>query len=151
MDAAAIKGAVTIELKDPITGETTIWEGHNAIMDGGLELFHERVAGVAGVAALGYMALGSGTGAFPGGATGLYHEDYRKAITTASVSSTVATYKTYFTTAQGNDDVIREIGLTNAAGSGAGTLISHIEVSPQVEKTSSKEAVITVTHTLSRA
>ncbi len=151
IDGARIRGAAKIELWDVDTGEVSIWEGPNAVMDGGLQLFHERMAGYTSASPLGNLAIGSGTGAFPGGATGLYHEDYRKAITAASVSSTVATYKTYLTTAQGNADVIREIGLTNAAGSGAGVLISHIQVVPGVTKTSAKEAVITVTQTLSRA
>lgn len=149
-DAARIRGAVKIELTDAVTGVVNIWEGPNKIVDVGLQLFHERMAGVTGASPLGYLALGSGTGAFPGGATAMYHEDYRKAVTTASVSSTVAVYKTYLTTAQGNSAAIREIGLTNAAGSGAGVLISHIEISPGVTKTSAKEALITVTQTLSR-
>lgn len=151
IDNVRIQGIATITLRDVATGEATTWHGHNAVVDTGLQLFHERMSGLASASPLGNMALGSGTGAFPGGATGLYHEDYRKAITAASVSSTVATYKTYLTTAQGNADVIREVGLTNAAGSGAGTLISHIEVSPGIVKTSSKEALVTVTQTLSRA
>lgn len=151
LDAARIRGAAKIELIDVVTGEVNIWHGPNAVMDVGLQLFHERMAGVTGASPLGNMALGSGTGAFPGGATGLYCEDYRKAITAASISSTVATYKTYLTTAQGNAAVIREIGLTNAAGSGAGVLISHIEVNPGVTKTSAKEALVTITQTLSRA
>lgn len=151
IDNVRIQGIATITLRDVDTGETTTWHGPNAVMDVGLQLFHERMAGVTGASPLGNLALGSGTGAFPGGATGLYHEDYRKSITAASVSSTVAVYKTYLTTAQGNSAVIREIGLTNAAGSGAGVLISHIEVSPGVSKTSAKEALITIVQTLSRA
>ena len=136
-DAAHIRGAVKIELHDVATGERSVWVGGNQVVDGGLQLFHERMSGVVGASPLGNLAIGSGTGAFPGGATGLYHEDYRKAITAASVSSTVATYKTYLTTAQGNTATIREIGLTNAAGSGVGVLISHIEVNPGIVKTSS--------------
>ena len=150
IDSATIRGAVRIELRDVETGETDIWEGYNAVVDTGLQLFHERMAGVASAVALGYMALGSGTGSFPGGATAMYGEFYRKALTSASIAANVATYKVYLTTAQASG-YIRELGLTNAAASGAGVLISHIEVSPQVQKTSSKEAVITVTQTLSRA
>ncbi len=151
IDNARIQGIATITLQDVETGEIETWHGTNAVVDVGLQLFHERMAGVSGASPLGNLAIGSGTGSFPGGATAMYAEFFRKSITAASISSTVATYKTYFTTAQGNADVIREIGLTNAAGSGAGVLISHIEVSPGISKTSAKEALVTVTQTLSRA
>jgi len=150
-DALRIRGAVKIELRDAETGEVNVWESGNNVVDNGLNLILERLTGVAGMAALGYLALGSGTASFLGSATGLNAEYYRKAITSASCSSNVLTVKTYFTTAQGNDDVIREIGLTNAAASGAGTLIIHLEVSPSQAKTSAKEMVVTNSLTLSRA
>ena len=150
MDSATIKGAARIELHDVETGETSIWEGHNSVVDNGLNLTLERLIGTAGANALAYLAIGSGTGSFPGGATGLYAEYYRKAITSASVASNVLTVKTYYTTSQGSG-YIREIGLCNAAGSGAGILIDHIEVSPSQLKGSSKEMVITNSLTLSRA
>ncbi len=146
-----IVGAAKIELRDVETGEVNVWEGHNSVVDGGLNLMLERLVGTAGASPMGNLAIGSGTGAFPGGATGLYSEFYRKAITSASVAANVLTVKTYFTTAQGNDATIRELGLTNAAASGAGTLIDHIEVSPGQAKTSAKEMVITNSLTLSRA
>ena len=150
LDSATIKGAARIELHDVETGETSIWEGHNSVVDVGLNLMLERLIGTAGASPMGNLAIGSGTGAFPGGATGLYAEYYRKAITSASVSSNVLTVKTYFTTAQASG-YVRELGLCNAAGSGAGVLIDHIEVSPQQQKTSAKEMVVTQTFTLSRA
>jgi len=149
-DALKIRGAAEIRLTDIETGEVNVWEGHNAVVDGGLNLMLERLSGAAGVAALGHLALGSGTASFLGSATGLNSEFYRKAITSASVASNVLTVKTYFTTAQASG-YIRELGLTNAAGSGAGTLIVHLEVSPQQQKTSAKEMVVTQTLTLSRA
>ena len=58
--------------------------------------------------------------------------------------------KVYFTTSQASG-IIRELGLTNAAASGAGTLLTHLEVSPQKTKGSTMEMVITHTLTMSRA
>ena len=149
IDSATIRGAAEIRLTDIKTGQVTVWTGHNSVVDVGLNLMLERLVGTAG-AALGYLALGSGTASFLGSATGLNSEYYRKAITSASAAANVLTVKTYFTTAQASG-YIRELGLTNAAGSGAGTLIDHIEVSPSQLKGSSKEMVVTQTLTLSRA
>ena len=149
-DGATIRGAVTITLRDVRTGETDVWYGANAFTDDGLELLHQRLQGIAGASPIAYLALGSGTGAFPGGATAMYHEYYRRAITTMSIATNVSTYMVYFTTAMASG-LIREIGLTNAAGSGAGVLISHIQVSPQREKTSAKEMIAAITHTFARA
>ena len=151
MDSARVQGIAKIELRDVNTGEVNIWESGNNVVDNGLNLMLERLVGTSGMAALGHMALGSGTGTFLGSETAMYNEYHRKAITSASCSSNVLTMKTYYTTAQGNDDVIREIGLTNAAASGAGTLIIHLEVSPSQAKTSAKEMVVTNSLTLSRA
>lgn len=150
VDGATIKGAAMIALRDVKTGDWDIWEGPNAFTDDGLELLHHCLQGTTSGTPIGYLALGSGTGSFPGTETAMYDEHYRKAITTMSIATNVATYRIYFTTAQASG-IIREIGLTNAAGSGAGVLISHIEVSPQKEKTSTKEMIAAISHTLSRA
>lgn len=149
-DGATIKGAVTITLRDVETGDVDVWHGPNAITNVGLELFHQCLQGIAGASPIAYLAIGSGTGAFPGGATAMYNEYYRRAITTMSVAVNVATYRVYFTTAMASG-IIRELGLTNAAGSGAGVLIGHIQVSPQKTKSSAKEMIVAISHTLSRA
>lgn len=148
IDGATIKGAVTILLRDVETGDVDIWHGANAITNVGLELFHQCLQGIAGASPIAYLAIGSGTGAFPGGATAMYDEHCRKAITTMSIATNVATYRTYFTTSQASG-LIREIGLMNAAATGV--LIGHIQVSPQKLKSSAKEMIVAISHTLSRA
>lgn len=150
IDGAAIKGAVTITLRNVETGDVDIWHGPNAITNDGLELFHQCLQGIAGASPIGYLAIGSGTGSFPGSEEAMYGEHYRRAITTMSIATNVATYRVYFTTAQASG-LIREIGLSNSAASGGGVLIGHIQVSPQKEKTSSREMIVAISHTLSRA
>jgi len=149
-EAAVIRTAAQIELIDVETGEVDVWRGHNAFTDAGLDVILNRLAGLGSVAALGYQVVGSGTGAFPGTETSMYHENFRKAITSASVVDQSLVYKTYFTTSQASGS-IRELGFANAAASGAGTLITHLVVTPSKLKTSAQEMVVTITHEVSRA
>ena len=151
-DAARVRGAAKIELIDVVTKETTIgWEGPNSAVDDGLNFFLNRLMNTTGASPLSHLIIGSGTVSTVNTAGSLGHEVYRKAITSASISGSVLTAKTYLTTAQARDETIRELGLTNSAASGKGVLLNYIEVSPGVEKATGKEAVITITVTTSRA
>ena len=150
MDAAGAQGAVKIELRDVHTGEVNVWESHNAVVDLGLNLFLERLMNTTGASPLSHLIIGSGTVSTVNTAGSLGHEVYRKAITSASISGSVLTTKTYLTTAQARDETIRELGLTNSAASGKGILLNYAEVSPGVAKAGGKEAVITLTTTMSR-
>ena len=151
ISGARIRGAVKIELIDVETGEVNIWENHNTVVDLGLNLLLSRLLSNTGASPIGNLAIGSGTVSTVNTAGSLGHEVYRKAITSASVSGSVCTFKTYLTTAQARDETIRELGLTNSAASGKGTLFNYIEVLPSVEKAAGKEAVITITTTMARA
>jgi hypothetical protein len=143
-----IRGKAAITLKDVLTGEVERWEGHNAIVDDGLNLLLERLIGTAGASPMAYLAVGSGTGSFPGSESAMYNEDYRKAITTCSVSGNVGVWMTYFSTAEANG-TIRELGLFNAPS--GGVMFAHAKVDPARVKTSGKEMIVTIQHTLSRA
>ena len=143
-----IKGKALITLKDLETGQIDAWEGANSVVDDGLNLLLERLIGTTGASPMAYLAVGSGTGSFTGSESTMYNEDYRKAITSASVSGNVGTWMTYFSTAEANG-TIRELGLFNAPSDGV--MFAHVQVDPPRTKTSGKEMVVTITHTVTRA
>jgi len=146
---AIIRSAVTITAKDIETGAVEVRRTHNDFTDDGLHWLLNRMVSSA-TAVMGHLAVGTGTGAFAGSETAMYDEVYRKAITTASVASNVGRWLIYFSAAE-LSCAIREFGLANAAGSGAGTLIDHIEISPAVSKSETKELVVDIQTTISRA
>jgi len=145
--ASKIRGVVTITLSGD--GEGEVRRAHNLVTDAGLNLILNRLL-AASPSPLGYIAIGSGTGAFPGNETAMYDEVYRKGLTSMEVTGNVGLWRTYFSTVEANC-TIREIGLTNAAGSGAGTLISHVQVSPPVVKINTKEMTVDIQHIIERS
>jgi len=149
-ETARIQGIATITLRDE-GGEVEVWRGWNTVVDLGLNLLLERLINTTGASPMSHLAIGSGTRSTVNTAGSLYNEVYRKALTSASVSGNVATFKTYLTSAQAAGETIREMGLTNSAASGKGTLFNYFSVSPAVEKAAGKEAVITITNTLTRS
>ena len=143
-----IKGVATITLRDSETGEEEVSVHPNMVVNTGLNHLLERWIGTSGVNPVAYLATGTGSGTVDASDTAMWNELTRKAVTAASVSGNVLTYRVYFTTAESIGS-ISELGLFDAPS--GGTMIAHIAVSPAKDKTSAKEMLIDITHVVSRA
>jgi len=125
-ERSAARGEIRILRRDSEGHLTGIWRFKNLIVTVGKALQANRLIGVAS-AAVGWIALGTGVVAPAAGNTLLGTETHRGAAVATRITTTVANdtaqFAATFVFAAGF--AITEAGLFNAAGAGAGDLLSR--------------------------
>jgi hypothetical protein len=134
-DIVRTRDNVTIDVVDVLTGRVVHRErGHNLVMNGGLNLLRDFLAGDA-VAGATHFALGTGNTAAALADTGLAAEVHRGPVALAVKTAQAVTLRYYISSTQLNGTTIREAGLFNAAS--LGTLIARYVLGTPISKTSS--------------
>lgn len=150
-----LKGKIRIEIENIYTHEKQVEEIENLIVTVCKTSIAQRLVGVDSpankVGTISYLGLGTSTTAANVADTQLTAEYFRKAVSTASYSTNVATFTTFFTTAEANGS-INEVGLfgdnaTSTANSGI--LYAHRILGTTKTKTSSDTLTITWSITVS--
>lgn len=118
------------------TGERRIiQQGHNLVVNAGLNLVRDLLIGGLGANPLSYIALGTSTTAASAGQTALVAEYYRAPITQTVSSAQAITYRLYLGSTVGNGSTITEMGLFNDPT--AGTMYARAVLGSSVAKTTS--------------
>jgi hypothetical protein len=113
-------------------------EVRNLVVDAGLNLLRDRLAGTSSAYAT-HLAVGTGTTAASAAQTTMVTEVFRDALTSTTTASKAVTFKYYLASGSANGNTLQEIGLFTA--SSGGTMIARaVLVSPIV-----KTASVTVT------
>lgn len=129
-----------VEVEDLRTGAVERQETHNLVTTAGLNLVRDRLNASA-VAALGWLAIGTGTTAVSAADTELDTETLRGAFTSTTASAGKLTIKYYLDGATGNSTTLAECGLFNAASTG--TMYARALLASTIAKTSSKAVTFT--------
>ncbi len=124
-----LTGHVKLTFTNVVTGDIEVLEFQNVIATTGKNSIASRLAGgtANNVGAISYMGIGTGTNVPAAGDTTLQTEILRKLISTRSSSGAVATFRTFFTTAEGNA-ALKEVGLFGddaTATANSGTLFAR--------------------------
>ena len=117
-DALGIKGFVQVYLNDELVRETS-----NLVVTAGKNHIADRLSSSPGGAAMGWMAIGTGSTAAAAGDTALGTEIDRNATTSITDSSNVVTYVGDWAAGDGTNSAIAEAGIFNA--SSAGTMLAR--------------------------
>jgi len=143
-----IKGKVTLDFYNTVTGIHEIIEVENVFTTAGKNSIASRLKGTTtnNEGIITYCALGTGSTAPTAADTDMEDEIERKEVSVRSVLNNVATFQTYFTTAEGNG-TLREAGLFgNAATDTAdsGTMFCHTAIN----RTKTANDTLTLTWTV---
>lgn len=123
-----ISGKLVLIFKNTITGNIRKYIYKNMFVTYGKNAIAQRLSGQSDVGNITYCAVGTGTTAPALGDTALETEIARKLVSTSSYSGNVASFTTFFTTAEGNGS-LREAGLF---GNGVGRTASGTPGSGQL-------------------
>lgn len=146
----SIKGKVTLDFFNVITGKHDIINVENVFVTLGKNAIASRLSGTdtTNKGVITYCAVGTGTTAPAAGDTNMETEIARKAVSVRSVSGNVATFTTYFTTEEANG-TLKEAGLFGEDATSTvstGTLFCHTAINRT--KTSSDTLTLTWTVTI---
>lgn len=145
-DQIKIIGELTLEFTNVKTGKKRVYRYKNMFVTAGKNAIAQRLAGQS-VGEITYCALGTGTTAPALANTALQTEIARKLISVRSYLANVATFRTFFTTAEGNGS-LKEAGLF---GTGVGQTASSVAGSGQmfcrtnINRTKSSADTLTLT------
>jgi hypothetical protein len=120
---------------------------HNLVTDVGLTHILNRWTNASAVSALGYVAVGTGSGTPAASDTALVTELTRKALTW-SVAGAVATGSVLFGTGEANG-TLTEVGLVDAPS--GSTIKTHANFTTAIVKNSTKLLQLDITITVARA
>ena len=143
-----VQGEVFLELFD--------WNGnikqeelvHNLVVDAGENHIADRLSTTPTGAAMGWMAIGTGSTAAAFGDTALGAEVDRNALTSATDSVNVVTYVGTWAAGDGTNAALREAGIFNA--SSVGTMLARAVYS-NIDKQAGDTLTITWTVTIGTA
>lgn len=146
-DNLEVVGQVTLELHNVITGETVVEVYPNLLTTVGKEAIADHLKGTTAnnKGIITYCALGTDDTAPALGNTALGSELDRKEVSVKSVSNNIATFRTFFTTAEAIG-ALKEAGLFGddaADNANSGTLFCHAAIDRT--KTSADTATLTWT------
>ena len=141
-----LTGKVTLTFQNVATGKFRKYIYHNLVVDAGINSIAARLSGSDVPAnkkgTITYCALGTGTTAPAAGDTTLETELVRKEISTRESTTDTATFRTFFTTDEGNG-TLKEAGLFGDDASetaDSGTLFCHTAI----DKTKTSSETLTV-------
>jgi hypothetical protein len=140
-ETIALRVNVTVDVEDAATGKLLRRDRiHNLVVSAGLALIASWLAGSAPTAPS-HLALGTSSTAASAGQTTLVAEAYRAALTTATVSGSVATFKYFLPASLGNGSTYAEVGIFNHAS--VGTMLARAVLAATIAKTSSVQVTFT--------
>lgn len=149
MDSIFLRGEVIVEIHDAVTGVLKSRDiVRNLVVDVGKEAIADALRGnvAANRGVITYCAVGTGTASPVAGDTALQTEIARKQVSVRSVSSRVATFKTFFNQSEANG-VLREIGLFGGSAdnvANSGTLFARLNIT----RTKTSSDTLTLTHSI---
>lgn len=144
-DTLGVTGRVVVEVHHE-DGRTETIEQDNLIVNAGRNRIAALIAEVSS-AFPSHMEIGTGTTAAAVGDTALETAVVRNAIVSATESSGVATFKSFFSKSDANGSTISEVGMFDQ--SSGGTMFCRALLSTTVAKTSTISLSITWTWTFS--
>lgn len=124
------KGEVVIILENVITKKTDIQYVKNLVTTVGKNSIADRLRGASSKGEITYCALGTSTTAPALADTQMGAELFRKQVSVRSVSGNIATFQTFYTTAEANG-TLKEAGLFGDDATGvanSGTLFCHTAI-----------------------
>lgn len=143
-----ITGEVFLELVDE-NGELKFEERvNNLVVDAGENHIADQLSSSPGGAAMGWMAIGTGSTAAAFGDTALGTEVDRNALTSRTDSANVVTYVGTWAAGDGTNAALREAGIFNAASTG--TMLARAVYS-NIDKQAGDTLTITWTVTIGTA
>ena len=143
-----ITGKVYLELLDE-NGELKAERyAKNLVVDAGENHIADRLSTTPTGAAMGWMAIGTGSTAAAFGDTALGAETDRNALTSATDSGNVVTYVGTWAAGDGTNATLREAGIFNAAS--VGTMLARV-VYTLIDKQAGDTLTITWTVTIGTA
>jgi len=143
-----ITGEVFLELLDE-NGELKMEQRvHNLVVDAGENHIADQLSSSPGGAAMGWMAIGTGSTAAAFGDTALGAEVDRNALTSRTDSVNVVTYVGTWAAGDGTNSALREAGIFNAASTG--TMLARAVYS-NIDKQAGDTLTITWTVTIGTA
>lgn len=122
-DLVAIRGHVLVELFGPDGRVKATRETSNLVVDAGKNHIADRLSASPGGAAMGWMAIGTGSTAPAAGNTALGAEIDRNATTSITDAANVVTYVGDWAAGDGTNSAIAEAGIFNAAS--VGTMLAR--------------------------
>jgi hypothetical protein len=145
----SIKGIVDIKLIDKDGNVKAHYTDHNLVVDSGIALILDTLVNNTAHQPT-HIALGTGTNAAAAGDVSLQTEEYRKAITSSTITGNSAKFAAFIAFAD-YSGTISELGLFADATDtvGSGTLFSRFIPTTPITKTSADALVISWTITLS--
>jgi len=143
-----VTGEVFLELLDE-NGELKMEQRvHNLVVDAGENHIADQLSSSPGGAAMGWMAIGTGSTAAAFGDTALGAETDRNALTSRTDSVNVVTYVGTWSAGDGTNAALREAGIFNAASTG--TMLARAVYS-NIDKQAGDTLTITWTVTIGTA
>lgn len=144
-DRLGMVGNVVVELWDENGDLKDFREVHNLVVTAGKNHVADRLSSAPGGAAMGWMAIGTGSVAAAAGDTTLGAEIDRNATTSIIDAANVVTYVGDWAAGDGTNAALREAGIFNA--SSAGTMLARV-VYANIDKGASDTLKITWTVTV---
>lgn len=142
-DAVGLAVNLLVELHDAETGALVGREElHNLVVDAGLNLLRDRLAGTSSAYPT-HFAVGTGTTASSAAQTALVGETFRDAITQRITSAKQLVIRYYLSSLNANGATLAEVGLFTA--SSGGTMFARAKLASVIAKTSSITATFTWT------
>lgn len=137
-DSFSLKMNVKATFEDVKTHKKTVIETHNVTATVGKNSIAARLVGGVDKGEITYMALGTGSTTPDASDTALATELIRKQVSVRSVSGNVATFRTFFSTSEGNG-TLTEVGLFgDNASSTADSGVLYARAAISKTKTSSE-------------
>jgi hypothetical protein len=144
-DGLKITGHVRLELRDEFGDLKQVEETSNLVVTAGKNHIADQLSSTPGGAAMGWMAIGTGSTAAAAGDTALGTEIDRNALTSRTDATNVVTYVGTWAAGDGTNATLREAGIFNA--SSAGTMLARVVYS-NIDKQAGDTLTITWTVTI---
>lgn len=147
-DSLPVTGEVHLQLFGPDGELKTERRTRNLVVDAGENHIADQLSSSPGGAAMGWMAIGTGSTAAAFGDTALGAEVDRNALTSRTDSTNVVTYVGTWAAGDGTNAALREAGIFNAVSTG--TMLARA-VYANIDKQAADTLTITWTVTIGTA
>ncbi len=144
-DGLPITGHVRLQLFDENGALKQEQETSNLVVTAGKNHIADQLSSSPGGAAMGWMAIGTGSTAAAAGDTALGTETDRNALTSRTDATNVVTYVGTWAAGDSTNSALREAGIFNA--SSGGTMLARVVYS-NIDKQAGDSLVITWTVTV---
>jgi hypothetical protein len=146
-DELVMRGHVLVELHDELGNLKDVREIDNLVVTAGKNHIADQLSSSPGQAAMGWMALGTGTGAPAAGDTLLGTEIDRNALTSRTDTGNVVTYVGTWAAGDATNSAITEAGIFNVVTANTITMLARAKFTA-IDKGAGDTLTITWTVTI---